>query len=398
MTYPTPKDYNVKDQVVFLRVDLNVPLDDNRHVTDLSRVKAIKPTLDYLVAQGAKVVLASHLGRPKGKFNPDLSMRLVLPALNEVFPKFNFKFVENNDPASWGQEAKALKPGQILVSENLRFYPGEEKGDTGFAAELAKGIDLYVNDAFACSHRAHASIVALAKLKPAMMGFLFHTEIATLTKFLRPAKKPLTAIIGGAKVSTKIGLLESLVDKVDTLVVVGAMANTFFLQKGVPVGKSLVEPDYINEASRLRTKAMEAECNLILPTDVMVADKVDANAKTRICAYDQIKNDDIVVDAGPNTIQEIIEVINKSQTVVWNGALGIAEIDIFTKGTDSVSRALAETTKKQGLISIAGGGDTLALIEKAGETEGFTYLSTAGGAFLVWLEGNTLPGISSLYA
>ena len=396
MTYPTPKDCNVKDQVVFLRVDLNVPLDDNGHVTDLSRVKAIKPTLDYLVTQGAKVVLASHLGRPKGQFNPALSMRLVLPALSKVFPAYDFKFVESNDPAHWGKEAQGLSQEQVLMTENLRFYPGEEKGDLSFAGELAKGVDLYINDAFACSHRAHASIVALANLKPAMMGFLFYKEIETLKNFLRPAKKPLTAIIGGAKVSTKIGLLESLVDKVDTLVVVGAMANTFFLQESVSVGKSLVEPDFVDEASRLRKKAMEMGCELILPTDVMVADKIDATAETRICKYDQIKNDDIVVDAGPDTIQRIIEVINKSQTVVWNGALGIAEIDIFANGTDAVSRALAEATKKQRLVSIAGGGDTLALIEKAGETEGFSYLSTAGGAFLEWLQGNTLPGILAL--
>lgn len=393
MTYPTPNDFDVKDQVVFLRADLNVPLDDQGHVTDLSRVRAIKPTLDFLVQRGARILLASHLGRPKGATDPKLSMGHVLPGLKEVYPDYDFQFVSSADPAQWGMEAKHLKPGQILVSENLRFYPGEEQGDRAFATQLATGIDLYVSDAFACAHRSHASIVALAKLRPAMRGFLFAHEIETLTHYLRPAKKPLTAIIGGAKVSTKIRLLEALVDKVDALVVVGAMANTFFLEQGLSVGKSLVEPDFVDQATRLREKISNSPCQFFLPTDVMVADSINPNALTRICDIDDLQEEDIVVDAGPETIDTIKKQIEKSQTVVWNGALGIAEIDAFANGTNEIGLALADATQKNNCISIAGGGDTLALLEKAGVASGFTYLSTAGGAFLEWLEGNSLPGI-----
>jgi phosphoglycerate kinase len=398
MTVLTLKQSSLKNKVVFLRADLNVPMQGDQ-VTDMTRLKSISETLIKLIQGGAKVILASHYGRPKGQIDPNFSMKKILPALQSLYPDFSFVFKQGIPPDQWGEVAKGLSQGTVLLAENLRFYPGEEANSQNFAQQLAKNVDLYVNDAFSCSHRAHASIVALTNLVPAYMGESFYKEIESLEKFLLSPKKPLTALIGGAKISTKFGLLEHLLEKVDQLVVVGAMANTLYYAMGKGIGHSLFEENMVAQATNFLKKAKHHRCCLYIPADVLVAKQVAPNTETRMVKIfdSDIQPDDIIVDAGPEAVKTIQNIIKKSKTVVWNGALGIAEIDGFDKGTVEVAKYLAELTTRGEIISIAGGGDTLALIKKAQvEAQSFSYLSTAGGAFLEWLEGKKLPGLKAL--
>ncbi len=395
MPYSTLNQHEIKNKVVFLRADLNVPFNAAGRVSDTSRLKAIEPTLMKLVKGGAKVVLASHLGRPKGKEDPNLSMKKVLPALKEVYPSVSFVFSEDLTPKDWGSEAQKLDAGTVLLTENLRFFSGEEKNSDAFAQELAVGVDLYVNDAFACSHRAHASVVAITKHLPSVMGELFLHEISCLEKLLKKPKRPMMALIGGAKISTKLTLLRSLMQKADHLVVVGAMANTLYYAMGLSVGRSLVEESLSDEAKSFLRAARDHACEVYIPQDVVVTKEISETSEKRVCVASDVGPDDIIVDAGPVSIAAIKEILDDCKTVVWNGALGIAEIDQFSTGTTEIATYIAGK-KGKSFTSVAGGGDTLALLKKAHAENGFTYLSTAGGAFLEWLEGKKLPGLEAL--
>ncbi|CAL5054284.1 unnamed protein product [Urochloa decumbens] len=377
----TLKEADLKGKKVFLRADLNVPLDDNQKITDDNRIRASVPTIKYLMEKGAKVILASHLGRPKG-VTPKYSLKPLVPRLSELL---GVDVVMANDCI--GEEvqklAASLPDGGVLLLENVRFYKEEEKNDPEFAKKLASVADLYVNDAFGTAHRAHASTEGVTKyLKPAVAGFLMQ-------------KKPFAAIVGGSKVSTKIGVIESLLAKVDILILGGGMIFTFYKAQGYAVGKSLVEEDKLELATSLIEKAKSKGVSLLLPTDVVVADKFDANAESKIVPASSIPDGWMGLDIGPDSIKTFSQTLDTTKTVIWNGPMGVFEFEKFAAGTDAIAKKLAEITAK-GVTTIIGGGDSVAAVEKAGLANKMSHISTGGGASLELLEGKTLPGVLAL--
>jgi phosphoglycerate kinase len=391
--FRTLDDVDVKGKRVLLRVDLNVPMEDGR-VTDATRLERIAPTILEISDKGGKVILLAHFGRPKGR-DPKQSLKPVAAALAEVI-KRPVGFADDCIGEIAQQAVAAMQAGDILCLENTRFHKEEEKNDRAFVADLAKLGDIWVNDAFSAAHRAHASTEGLGHKLPAYAGRTMQAELDALEKALEAPRKPVIAIIGGAKVSTKIDLLQNLVSKVDALVIGGGMANTFLHAHGVGVGKSLAEKDLAATALRIFEKAEAANCAIILPVDAVVAFHFAANAPSHAYGLDAIPAEGMILDVGPQSIERIHAAIDDAATLVWNGPLGAFEMTPFDRGTMIAAKHAAERTKAGKLISVAGGGDTVAALNQAGVADDFSYVSTAGGAFLEWMEGKPLPGVEVL--
>jgi phosphoglycerate kinase len=381
---------------VLVRVDLNVPMADGK-VTDATRIERIAPTIEELSKKGAKVILLAHFGRPKDGPSPEFSLEPIAKATAKVLGRpvgFAADCIGEKAAASVG----AMKDGDVLLLENTRFYKAEEKNDPDFTRKLAANGDLYVNDAFSAAHRAHCSTEGLARLLPAFAGRTMEAELGALEKGLGNPVKPVIAIVGGAKVSTKIDLLMNLVRKVDALVIGGGMANTFLAARGTNVGKSLAEHDLAQTAKQIMIEAAEAGCALILPTDGVVAREFKAGAANETVPVSTVPADAMILDVGPKTVEAVNQWIDRAATLVWNGPLGAFEIEPFDRATVAAARHAAKRTKEGKLVSVAGGGDTVAALNHAGVADDFTYISTAGGAFLEWMEGKPLPGVDALEA
>src|SRR6516162_3839328 len=391
--FRTLDDVDVKEKRVLLRVDLNVPTENGR-VTDATRLERVGPTINEISSKGGKVILLAHFDRPKGR-DPKESLKPVAAALSAVIKK-PVLFADDCVGDVADKAIAAMKDGDILCLENTRFHKEEEKNDPAFVAELAKLGDVWVNDAFSAAHRAHASTEGLGHKLPAYAGRTMQAELDALSRALEAPTKPVIAIVGGAKVSSKIELLENLVSKVDALVIGGGMANTFLHAQGVPIGKSLAEKDLATTALRIVEKADAANCAIILPVDAVVAGQFAANAPSHAYGLDAIPPDGMILDVGPLSIERIRSAIDDAATLVWNGPLGAFEITPFDRGTVVAAKHAAERTKAGKLISVAGGGDTVAALNQAGVASDFTYVSTAGGAFLEWMEGKPLPGVEVL--
>ncbi len=395
LPFQTLDTLDVSNRRVLLRADLNVPLKGGK-ITDASRIEEVVPTIQELLKKASGVIVVSHLGRPDGKVVPEMSLKPVVDALAAQLGSVKVRFAPDWSDGTPETAAAALGKGEVLVLENIRYLPGEEKNDPALAQRLAGLADLYVDDAFSCAHRAHASIEAVARLMPAAAGRLMEKELAALTEALDHPKRPVTAIVGGNKISTKLSLLENLMTKVDTLAIAGAMANTFLLADGGRVGKSLVEADMLDTARRVRASAQDRGCHILLPTDVVVAAKFAADQPTKIVAADAVPDDMMALDIGPKSVAAMIALIRNSHTVLWNGPLGAFETKPFNAGTNAVAAAVAAQTEAGMLLSVAGGGDTMSALVGAHVRERFSYVSLAGGAFLEWLEGVELPGVAVL--
>ncbi len=395
MSFRSLDDADVKGKRVLVRVDLNVPMQDGQ-VADVSRIERNGPTIAEIADRGGKVVVVSHYGRPKGP-DPKESLKPVVAAVARII-KRPIAFAEDCVGPIAEKAVAALKPGEILCLENTRFHKGEEKNDAAFAAQLAKLGDIYVDDAFSVAHRAHASVEAIAHLLPAFAGRAMQEELEALERALHSPDRPVAAIVGGAKISTKLDLLGNLITKVETLIIGGGMANTFLAAQGKPVGKSLCETDLIPTARDILAKAKSLHREILLPVDAVVAQKFAAHVPSRVVPVDDVGAADMILDIGPRSIEQAVSVLARSKTLVWNGPFGAFEVEPFDNGTIEVAEAAAELTTDRRLVSIAGGGDTMAALNAAGVTDRFTYVSTAGGAFLEWLEGKTLPGVEVLGA
>ena len=391
MNKKTVRDIDCKGKRVFVRVDYNVPMDKSGRITDDTRIRATLPTLDYLLGQGAAVILAAHLGRPKGGPAPEFSLAPVAGHLAGLMGR-EVKFASDCVGPAAESAAASLRPGEVLMLENLRFHAEEEKNDPAFSQGLAALADLAVNDAFGVSHRAHASVEGITKFLPAVAGFLMEKELDFLGRAVTDPGRPYAAIIGGAKVSDKIGVIANLLSKVDILLIGGGMANTFFTAQGHAVGKSLVEPDKIPLAKDLIEQAKQKKVQLLLPTDVVVADKFAADAACRVTPVAAIGAEEMALDIGPATSAAFAAALAGARTIVWNGPMGVFEMDAFAKGTEAVARAVANSAA----VSIVGGGDSVAALEKVGLAGSITHISTGGGASLEFLEGKTLPGVAAL--
>jgi phosphoglycerate kinase len=385
---------DVSGKRVLIRADLNVPMSGGQ-VTDATRIERLLPTFRDLLSRGAKVVILSHLGRPDGKPVAKYSLKPVADKLSSLLGVDAFFGEDCVGPVAEAVVEK-LAPGQIAMLENLRFHAEEEKNDAGFATALAKLGDLYVNDAFSVSHRAHASTEALARLLPAYAGPSMLAEIGALKLALDAPQRPVAAIVGGAKVSTKIDVLGHLAKKVDFLIIGGGMANTFLFAKGLAVGKSLHEPGAISTVEDIQRKAAEAGCKIVLPVDVVVASELKPNVETGVVSVNEVAADKMILDVGPASVKEFAQTIANCKTLLWNGPVGAFETPPFGEATFKLEREAAKLTEAGALTTIAGGGDTVAALNAAGLTDKFSYVSTAGGAFLEWLEGRTLPGVAVL--
>jgi len=384
---------DVKGKRVLVRVDLNVPVETGV-VTDATRILRMAPAITEIADKGAKVILLSHFDRPKGR-DPKNSLKPVAAEVARII-KRPVKFIDDCIGETAERAVAAMKPGDIVCLENTRFYPGEEKNDPAYVAALAKLGDIFVNDAFSVSHRAHASTEGLAHVLPAFAGRTLQAELEAFEKVLDKPARPLTAIVGGAKISTKLDLLGHLLKKVDVLIIGGAMANTFLLALGKNVGKSLVENDLIPTARRIMDEAKSAKREIVLPVDAVVAEKFEAHAPSRAIDIGKVGARDMILDIGPRSIEQAISVLARSKTLVWNGPFGAFEMEPFDNGTVELAEAVAELTAAGKLVSVAGGGDTVAALNVAGVVDRLTYVSTAGGAFLEWLEGKPLPGVEVL--
>jgi phosphoglycerate kinase len=395
--FKTLDDLDVQGKRVLVRVDFNVPMADGE-VTDATRIDRAKVTLDELADRGAKVVVLSHFGRPKGKAEPSMSLAPIAKALAGAMPTRRVRFAEDcvGEPAT--AAVAELGDGEVLLLENLRFHAGEEKNDADFAAGLAALGDLYVNDAFSCSHRAHASVVGVAERLPTAAGRLMQAELDALTAALEDPKRPVAAVVGGAKVSTKLDVLGQLIAKMDAVVIGGGMANTFLHAQGKPIGKSLCEKDMAGTARDILDKAEAGGCRVLLPLDAVVVKEFRAQAENRVATPEDVAEDELIVDVGPATVKAVEEALGTCHTLLWNGPMGAFELEPFDAGTNAVALAAADLTDSGALTSVAGGGDTVAALSKAGVLERFSYVSTAGGAFLEWLEGRELPGVAALRA
>jgi phosphoglycerate kinase len=394
MSFRTLDNLDVAGKRVLLRADLNVPVRDGR-ITDLTRIERLTPTVRELVGKGARVIVCSHFDRPKGKRVPEMSLAPVAAALGEVLGQ-RVRFAEDCIGVPAEQAIERMARGEVLVLENTRYHAEEEKNDPGFAAELAKLADIYVNDAFSAAHRAHASTEGVAHRLPAYAGRLMQAELEALDAALGNPVRPVAAIVGGAKVSTKLDLLGNLVGKVNALVIGGAMANTFLAAQGVPVGRSLQEPDMQATAREILGRAKAADCDVILPSDAVVANELKPGVATRTLAIANVPADAMILDLGPATVAALIRHLAQWRTLVWNGPLGAFETPPFDAATTAFAKAVAEATDKGTLRSVAGGGDTVSALRHAGLLDRMSYVSTAGGAFLEWLEGKTLPGVAAL--
>ncbi len=387
---------NIQGKRALVRVDVNVPLDENKNVTDDTRIQAIVPTIRALQEKGAKIILLAHLGRPKGEKNPEFSLKPVADKMSEILGA-DVLFVDDCIGDVVQKQLETLKDGDVALLENVRFYKEETDNNPEFAQKLAKLGDIYVNDAFGAAHRAHASTEGVAKILPvAVSGLLMEKELSALGGLLQNPQRPFTAIVGGAKISTKIGVLENLLDKVDNLIVGGGMAYTFAKANGGSIGNSICEDDQMDVARLIEKKAKMKCVNLILPTDVLAADEFSQNANTKVVPVDEIPEGFEGVDAGEETLIHFEEIIKNSKTILWNGPVGAFEIEKFTNGTRAIADAVVQATK-EGAISVLGGGDTVAAAKKYGFSNAdFSHISTGGGASLEFIEGKVLPGVDAL--
>jgi phosphoglycerate kinase len=393
--FATLDDIDVAGKRVLVRADLNVPMQDGK-VTDATRIARLAPTLDELRRKGARVVVLSHFGRPKGKPDPSMSLKPLAAPLSGALGRAEIAFASDCVGPPAAEVVGRLRDGQVALLENLRFHAEEEKNETGFAKQLASLGDIYVNDAFSTAHRAHASTEAIARLLPSAAGRLMQAELEALGKSLDHPARPLAAVVGGAKVSTKLDLLGNLINKVDILVIGGGMANTFLFAGGIDVGKSLCERDMADTARRIAADAAAAGKRIVLPVDAVVAPAISAGSAAQTVPIGRVSADAMILDIGPKSIAETIETVSSCRTLVWNGPMGAFEHAPFDKGTVVLAKAVAKLTGEGKLLSVAGGGDTVAALAHAGVEEKFSYVSTAGGAFLEWLEGKELPGVAAL--
>ena len=395
MKAKTVRDVDVRGKRVLVRADLNVPLEDGR-ITDDTRIRASVPTIRYLLDRGAAVILASHLGRPKGKLNDSLRLKPVADRLGQLLGR---PVRMTGDALGPGVQVAVdkLRPGDLILLENLRFHPEEEANDPGFAESLAKFADLYVNDAFGAAHRAHASTEGITHQLPSVAGLLMEREVDALTRLLVRPARPFHSIVGGAKVSGKLEVLEALVGRCEAVLLGGGMANTFLAAKGHAMGKSLVEPDQYENALRILQLARRKRSRVMLPVDAVIAPQIHHRARTRVVTVDAVPKDQMVVDVGPQTITAYIEHLAKARTVFWNGPMGVFEHEQFAGGTRAIARFLAVRADK-GVTVVVGGGDSVAAVEREGLSERMTHISTGGGASLEFVEGRTLPGVAALTA
>ncbi len=394
MDWKTLDEMALDDKSVLVRVDLNVPL-ENGAVSDDTRIQRIVPTIRDILDAGGRPVLLSHFGRPKGTHRPDMSLRPLAEPLAAALGVPVMFCADCRGPAAQAAVA-AQQPGQVVLLENTRFQPGEKKNDPDLAAAFAELGDVYCNDAFSCAHRAHASTEGVAHLLPSCAGRLMEAELSALDAALGNPERPLAALVGGAKISTKLDLLGHLVERVDHLIVGGAMANTFLAAQGFGVGTSLCEHDMTDTAAAILKKAQTTGCKVLLPEDIVVAREFKAGADSSTVPADQCPADAMILDAGPRTVARICDVMEQARTLIWNGPMGAFEIAPFDAATTAAARKAAERTRAGALVSVAGGGDTVAALKQAGVTDDFSYVSAAGGAFLEWMEGKTLPGIAAL--
>ncbi len=394
MTFKTIDNLDVAGKRVLVRADLNVPMKDGV-VTNATRIDRTAPTLTELANRGARVIVMTHLGRPKGEPKPEFTLKPVAEALAKSVGR-PVAFAADCIGPEAEKVVAAMKDGDIAMLENVRFHKEEEKNDAAFAQKLAALGDAYVSDAFSCSHRAHASTEAIARLLPSAAGRLMQAELEALTAALTAPKRPVAAVVGGAKISTKLDVLGNLSKRVDLLIIGGGMANTFLNAKGVNIGKSLCEHDMAESARAIMAGAQEAGCEIVLPTDAVIADEFKEGVASSTVAIDAVPSDKMILDVGPDSIADLCRRLSACKTVVWNGPLGAFEVSPFDVGTNTVARKAAELTRKGALLSVAGGGDTVSALQHAGVGDAFSYVSTAGGAFLEWLEGKDLPGVAVL--
>jgi phosphoglycerate kinase len=381
MNFKTLRDFDLENKIVLLRADLNVPV-QNGKVTDTTRIDRLKPTIDYLRNHKARVIIISHFGRPKGEEKPEFSLKFLPPVLEKQW----------GCKVGFGKESDE----EVQLLENLRFNPGEEKNDSGYAKQLASLGDIYINDAFSTSHRAHASTEGITHFLPSGAGLLMEAELKALHDALENPQHPVLAIVGGAKISTKLNVLNNIVKKVDYLVLGGAMANTFLVADGHDMGQSMCEKDMLEEARKIKKTAQEQGCEIVLPLDCVAVEKLKENADFETVDAENFPAGKSAVDIGPKSIKNLNDILEKCKTVLWNGPLGVFEIKPFDKGTNAVAQKVATLTKEGKLISVAGGGDTVSALDNAGAVDDFSYISTAGGAFLEWIEGKELPGVAAL--
>lgn len=389
------RDCVVSNKNVIVRVDINVPMKDGR-IEDDTRIRAVIPTLKYLAENQAKVIVISHFGRPEGKVEPSMSIQPLVARVQELLGSIKVSFVNDCIGEKVRKAVDALNYGEVVMLENLRFYKQETKNDPEFSRELASLGNLYVNDAFSCSHRAHASITGIPSILKSAAGFLMEEELDGLNNHLENAKKPMIAVVGGAKVSTKLDLLNSLSAKAQTIVVGGGMANTFLYALGKNIGKSLCEKELKDTALKIIDAAKSNGCEVVLPFDVVVAKKFEANAECRTVSIDDVAEDDMILDIGNQSGVKLAQILESHKTLVWNGPLGAFEIKPFNIGTDSFAKTAVKLTDEGKLVSVSGGGDSVSALNSVGLADKFTYISTAGGAFLEWLEGKDLPGVAAL--
>jgi phosphoglycerate kinase len=392
-TFRTLDQVELRNKRVLVRVDLNVPMENGR-ISDPTRIERVAPTIVEIADKGGKVILLSHFGRPKGP-DPKNSLKPVAAATAKILNRA-VAFADDCIGEKAEAAVNALRSGDVLCLENTRFHPGEEKNDPSFVGALAKLGDLWVNDAFSAAHRAHASTEGLGHALPAFAGRAMQAELEALAKALESPKRPLAAIVGGAKISTKLELLGNLLDKVNTLIIGGGMANTFLAATGKSIGKSLAEHDLATTARDILSKAEASRCEIILPVDAVVAQAFEANAPSRVVSVDDVGTEDRILDIGPKSVECVASVLARIKTLVWNGPFGAFELEPFDSGTVEVAEAAAELTEAGDLVTVAGGGDTVAALNAAGVAERLTYVSTAGGAFLEWMEGKPLPGVEVL--
>ena len=394
MSWTTLDQMDLAGKRVLTRVDINVPM-ENGVVTDATRIERIVPTVKDILAAGGLPILLAHFGRPKGKRVPEMSLQPLVPALEAAFG-CDVVFAADCIGAGAVAAAGALQAGQVLLLENTRYHAEEPANNPTFAAEMAKLGDVYCNDAFSAAHRAHASTEGLAHLLPACAGRLMQAELSALEGALSAPKRPVVAVVGGAKVSSKLELLGNLIEKVDYLVIGGGMANTFLAAQGIDVGKSLAEHDMTGTAREIMLKANAGACEIVLPKDIVVAREFKAGAANETLPANACPADAMILDAGPETVARISSILDDAKTLIWNGPLGAFEIEPFDMATNAAAAYAAKLSEQGKLISVAGGGDTVAALNQAGAAEKFTYISTAGGAFLEWMEGKTLPGVAAL--
>jgi phosphoglycerate kinase len=393
-TYKTIDDMQVTGKTVLVRCDLNVPMKDGT-ITDTTRIERSLSTLFELSEKGARVVVLSHFGRPKGHTVAEMSLRPISLALSKAM-NTDVAFASDCVGPAASDLIATMKNGDVAILENLRFHKFEEANDTKFAGQLATLGDIYINDAFSCAHRAHASTQAIAKYLPSAAGRLMEAELHALSKILGNPQHPVAALVGGAKISTKMGVLGNLVDKSDVIIIGGAMANTFLSAQGINIGKSLYEPEMADQALGIIERAKKYNCEIVLPLDVTVAEKFSKGTTHKVVALDMIPSDWMILDFGPASVTNLTACLSKCKTLLWNGPLGAFEVAPFDLGTNAIARVAGQLTKEGHLLSVAGGGDTVAALANAGVTDDFSYISTAGGAFLEWVEGKDLPGVVAL--